>query len=122
MFLKTSRDGELMIDHRASPGIPAEQARRMGLPPELVGEGKIMHAPTLGCPHCGGAVVLNPLRARPRANCFQCNSYICDWCDAARYAPDYVHRTFAQIADMVKSGKYIASGSPTRPILTVVEK
>jgi hypothetical protein len=120
MFLKTSRDGELMIDHSRSPGIPSSIAIKMGLPPELVREGTVMHAPTLGCVHCGGHVLLNPLRSRARANCFKCNAYICDGCAWAMTLPDYVHRTFLQIAEMVRTGKWIVTGSTCRPILIPV--
>jgi hypothetical protein len=121
-FLKTSRDGELFVDHSASPGIPAERARQMGLPPEMVGEGSRMYAATLGCPHCGCAVVLNPMRKRERANCFKCNAYICDGCAYLMSQPDYVHRTFAEIADMVRSGKWIVSGTMSNLTLTPTEK
>jgi hypothetical protein len=120
-FLKTARDGELFVDHRASPGIPPGQAQQMGLPPTLVGEGRVMHAATLGCPHCGSHIMLNPERKRARANCFKCNAYICDWCAATMDNPDYVHRTFAQIVEMVRSGKWTVSGSPSNPILTPTE-
>ena len=121
-FLKTSRDGELFVDHSASPGLPAELAQRLDLPAELVREGARMHAATIGCPHCGGCVVLNPMRRRARANCMKCNAYICDGCAAAMHDPDYVHRTFAQIAEMVGSGKWTVSGPTCRPILTPTEK
>lgn len=105
-FLKSSFNGEVMIDHRASPGT------------QLVGEGKVMHAATLGCPHCGSVVVLNRRRVRARAHCFQCNQYICDICDAVRHDPDYIHRTMRQIAELVVSGKVTMSGSMSRPVLT----
>jgi hypothetical protein len=121
-FLKTSRDGELFLDHSASPGIPPGVAQRMDLPPELVGEGGRMHAATLGCPHCGGVVLLNPMRKRERANCFKCNSYICDGCAAVMSDPNYIHRTFAEIAEMVQSGKWTVSGPTCNPILTPTEK
>lgn len=111
MFRKTDRDGELFLDHRASPGIPAEKARQVGLPPELVGEGKQMHAATLGCPHCGCHVILNPLRTRERANCYRCNAYICDFCHAAMQEPDYVHLTIAEIAQRVGSGRWTVVGN-----------
>ena len=120
-FLKTSRDGELFLDHSASPGLPPGVAQRMDLPPELVGEGGRMHAATLGCPHCGGVVLLNPMRKRERANCFKCNSYICDGCAAAMRDPNYTHRTFADIAEMVQSGKWTVSGPTCNPILTPTE-
>jgi hypothetical protein len=117
VFLKTAHDGELMVDHRASPGFTPEQARQRGYPAELVGEGKQMHAPTLGCPHCGSHVVLNPLRKRPRAHCMQCNQYICDICDAVRYETGYVHRTMNQIREMLQTGKWEMHGTMSRPIL-----
>jgi hypothetical protein len=116
-FLKTSRDGELFLDHSASPGIPPGKALEMGLPPDMVGEGRRMYAPTLGCPHCGGHVVLNPMRTRERAHCYKCNVYICDGCAIAMHDPNYIHRTFAEIADMVRSGRWTVSGSPCNPTL-----
>jgi len=48
-FLKKSRDGEIFVDHRASPGIPADLARRLGFHPDQVKAGAIFDAPTLGC-------------------------------------------------------------------------
>jgi hypothetical protein len=121
-FLKTSKDGELFLDHSASPGLPPGVAQRMDLPPELVGEGGRMHAATLGCPHCGGVVFLNPMRKRERANCFKCNAYICDGCAAVMRDPNYVHRTFAELAELVQSGKWAVSGPTCNPILTPTEK
>jgi hypothetical protein len=120
-FLKTSNDGELFIDHSASPGLPPGVAQRMDLPPELVGEGGRLHAATLGCPHCGGVVVLNPMRKRERANCFKCNAYICDGCAFLASQPNYVHRTFAEVAEMVRSGKWTVSGTMSNLVLTPVE-
>ena len=119
-FLKTSHDGELMLDHRASPGFTPEQARALGLPPELVGEGKQMHAPTLGCPHCGGHVVLNPQRKRPRAHCYKCSQYICDSCAGVMRNPDYVHRNFNEIREMVCSGRWELHGTTGLPLLVPI--
>jgi predicted RNA-binding Zn-ribbon protein involved in translation (DUF1610 family) len=120
-FLKSSLDGELLIDHRASPGIPEQAARLMDLPPQMVREGSVMTAATLACPHCGSVVVLNPLRTRARAHCYQCNQYVCDICDAVRHEPDYVHRTMREICDLVASGRYTMSGPMSRPVLTRAE-
>jgi hypothetical protein len=117
-FLKTSHDGEIHLDHRASPGFTREQAERLDVPFELTGEGKQMHAPTLGCPHCGSHIMLNPMRKRPRAHCQQCNMYICDTCDAVRHEADYVHRPMNQIREMVQSGKWQWLGGPmSRPLV-----
>jgi hypothetical protein len=96
MFLKTSRDGELFVDHRASPGIPAEIAVKMGYHPDQVRAGKSATIPTLGCPHCGGHQVKNPWRTRERAHCYVCNVYICDGCYLETRMPDYKHETFLQ--------------------------
>ena len=120
-FLKTSHDGEIFLDHRASPGIPGWKATVLGLPVELVGEGKQMTAPALGCPHCGTPQMLNPWRRRERANCYQCNRYICDICDAIRHEPGYIHRTIEEIASMVHSGKWRMTGSMSRPVMVPVE-
>ena len=116
-FLKKSHDGEIFLDHRASPGIPAGLARRLGYDPSQVKEGALFEGPTLGCPHCGSCVVLNPLRTRERAHCLSCNMYICDGCDYVRNQPDYVHRTIAQIKELVGSGKYELAGTMQQPLL-----
>jgi hypothetical protein len=36
--------------------------------------------------------------------------------------PNYIHRTFAEIAEMVRSGKWTVSGPTCNPILTPTEK
>lgn len=120
LFSKKSHEGYVMLDHRASPGIPAHKARRLGYHPDQVKEGQLFEAPVLGCPHCGAAVVMNPLRTRERANCLKCNRYICDWCAAASQEEGYVHITAAQIAEMVNSGRYVLTGSMHRPKLTPI--
>jgi hypothetical protein len=117
VFSKRSHEGYLMIDHRASSGIPEEAARRMGLDPAAVREGAVHETPTLGCGHCGAHVVMNPKRTRERAHCTRCDRYICDWCDAARRDPDYVHRSIEELADLVRGGRYLLSGSASKPVL-----
>ncbi len=120
-FRKTDHDGYVMVDHRASPGIPEPQARRMGLDPNLFGEGKLFEGASLGCPHCGGSVILNPMRTRERNNCRKCNVYICDLCAIEAAKPDYVHRTFREVVDMVQSGRYrLIGGTASAPILIKV--
>lgn len=75
------KEGWLMIDHRASPGLPADFYQKIGLAqtlrPEL-GEGKLFEAPTLTCAHCQAMVVINPARTRARGYCPKCDSYVCD--------------------------------------------
>jgi hypothetical protein len=90
--------GWLMIDHSASPGIPADVARQIGINPDLVAEGVITEMHTLSCSHCGTHVALNPDRTRERGYCKFCDHYICDVCDFLRSLPAYVHRTREQAA------------------------
>lgn len=117
MLLKTSFDGELEVDHRASPGLPESVARRWNYDPLLTREGKVYRARTLGCPHCGAVVAINPQRQSERAHCQKCARYICDWCKAAMNEPDYVHITMAEIIEKVRSGKYMVVGSMHKPKL-----
>ena len=92
--------GYLTIDHRASPGIPADMARYLGYDPALTGEGKFYEADTLTCSHCKGVVVKNPFRARERASCLKCGGhYICDGCAFMATQPDYVHTPFVKVID-----------------------
>lgn len=110
IFSKRSHEGCLMIDHRASPGIPRAKAIEMGMDPALVGEGKLFETVTLGCNHCGGCWVKNPDRQRDRHHCVKCDRYLCDWCHAETTKPDYVHRSFQELVDIVRSGKFIIAG------------
>lgn len=90
----------------------------MGLDPSQVGEGKVMESATLGCAHCSVVVIVNPLRTRERAHCFQCNRYICDACEAERKLnPDYVHMPMKKIVDLVATGKATAVQLGVRPLL-----
>ena len=72
------KEGYLIINHQASPGLTRNQAISMGLDPLQVGEGKIMEAGTATCCHCNAVVILNPLRVRERGHCRKCDAYICD--------------------------------------------
>ncbi len=89
--------GYLMIDHRASPGLPEDIARKTGLDPKYAGEGKLFEAATLTCSHCKCAVIKNQLRVREREFCFKCHHYICDYCAAAMREPDYVHAPWSAV-------------------------
>ena len=117
-FQKKSSDGEVFLDLRASPGIPPELAVRLGYAPEQVKEGAVFESATLGCPHCGSCVVINPLRTRERAHCYKCNAYICDGCEILSHQPNYVHSTIKELKDLVGSGKYtMVGGSTAQPVL-----
>jgi len=111
------KEGEVMIDHRASPGLTADEAAKFGFHPDQVKEGALFEAATMTCAHCNRVVIRNPLRVRERATCLQCNQYICDLCDGARRQPDYVHRPWKAIADLVQSGKFTMAGTSVNPVL-----
>lgn len=107
--------GYLMIDHRASPGLPEDIARKSGLDPRLCSEGKLFEASTLTCAHCRSVVVKNPYRERTRSSCPKCNfHYICDACALAAMHPDYVHLPFPKLAEMVLAAPL---GSPTELLM-----
>ena len=114
-------EGYLMIDHRASPGIPEAMARSRGLPPAGVREGALLEMATMKCSHCGGVFMKNPERTRPRERCGPCNRYICDNCHAATKQAQYVHRSFEEISDLVRSGRFTVGGDPTAPILIPIQ-
>lgn len=73
---KRAREGYLLIDHRNSPGVPAEMMVALGLDP---GAGRgTWESPTVSCCHCNTVVILNPLRTRARGYCPKCDGYVCD--------------------------------------------
>lgn len=114
-------EGELVIDHRASPGISEGLARSVGLPPQYLGEGKLYETATLWCCHCGVPQIKNPLRTRLRYSCAYCSGkYICDVCAAAAALPSYQHYSFDQLSDMVRSGRFTVSGTSSAPIVTEI--
>lgn len=115
MRTRASQEGYLMIDHRASPGIPEDVARSIGLDPKLAGEGKLLEAATMTCSHCKAAVVKNPFRVRERASCPKCGyHYICDFCAEAMTAADYMHAPFNKVVDdmLTAAAKGFVLGSP----------
>ena len=80
MFSKRSLEGELLIDHRASPGLTAKDVAGLDVP--VVGAGQVFESATNTCNHCSALIVLNPLRTRDRQWCSYCDKYICDGCAA----------------------------------------
>lgn len=106
------REGFLFIDHRASPGLPEDFARAMGMDPKLAGEGKLFEAATLTCAHCKSVVMKNPYRVRERASCMRCGGkYLCDGCGWQAYQPDYDHTPFEKKVDLAKNAE-ARLGSP----------
>src|SRR6266536_2801528 len=98
-------EGYLLIDHRASPGLPEDVARRNGLDPRRTGEGKVFEAATLTCAHCKTVVIINPGRTRERAHCFRCSAYICDNCSLAAQQAGYEHRSWNEVVDSILKEK-----------------
>lgn len=112
------REGYLLIDHRASPGIPAETARKVGLDPELVAEGRMLESGTLTCSHCKCVVVPNPFRRRERAQCAKCDyHYICDICAFKASLPDYIHTPFERFMEPDYSDRAVYQAG-NNPLLT----
>lgn len=75
-MLERKELGYLIIDNRAS------------------GDG-VKEMSTFTCTHCGGVVVMHPMRVRPRTKCHGCQHLICDGC-AAQYSQDHACVTLAQ--------------------------
>lgn len=93
---KRSKEGYLMLDHRAAPPLPDELVVREGLP---IGAGRgLFETPTYTCSHCQHVVVMNPLRSREREYCRGCDSYICDGCGFLKKQGSPC-KTYAQMID-----------------------
>jgi|SRR5208282_4056267 len=90
-------EGYLIIDHRASPGMPGSKVKK---------EGSVFEAVTQSCSHCRVSVVMNPERIRARGTCPKCpvgDDYLCDWC-AGAYHVNKICRPFKQVVDELKLG------------------
>lgn len=110
--------GELIVDHRASPGLPEEIARQAGYDPKLCREGKIYEAATLTCSHCKGTVVKNIFRVRDRHYCAKCSGhYICDGCAFEMTLPDYVHTPFEKVVEQHINHALTGEGTPPQLLI-----
>jgi hypothetical protein len=96
MRSKKDQTGELVIDHRNSPGISLEWAAAVGISGPIVGAGKTFESGLKNCTHCGGDVIMNPMRQREREWCRVCDAYICDNCGLLRKLGGYEHKTARQ--------------------------
>lgn len=96
--MRPTREGYLLIDHRACPDLAPT-----GMPP-------VFESATQVCSHCQRVVVMNPLRTRERHKCRRCFKYVCDDC-----APVDACRPFVQKLDEALSA--IEHGNPI-PLLT----
>lgn len=105
-------EGYLLTDHRSGPGIP-----EFGYPND-----KKVEEATIGCVHCGAVYVKRPEFDGTRCYCRKCDRYMCNPCARAAAQPNYVHRSFLELADLVRSGQYQLAGSMSAPILIPVQK
>jgi hypothetical protein len=96
MISLRSHEGEVLIDHRNSPGVPDQIMLATGYPVGA-GHGKFESA-TFTCPYCETVVVMNPDRSRPRNYDRKTNHLICDGCEALRVSGVEM-KTMKQIAD-----------------------
>lgn len=95
-------EGYLLTDHRATC---------------LPGFSGLIEEATIGCSHCGGVFVKRPEFDGHRCYCRKCDRYVCNPCARLMALPNYFHRSFAEIADLVRSGKFEISGPPGNPVL-----
>ena len=95
------QQGYTIVDN-GGPCITEEQARTLGLPSDYATR-SVVEMDTLHCRHCGGCVIKNPDRSRPRGHCMKCDWYVCDPCDFKMSLPDYVHETILEKADKMKT-------------------
>ncbi|HET7619144.1 MAG TPA: hypothetical protein VFK20_11590 [Vicinamibacterales bacterium] len=79
---KRSLEGELLIDHRNSPGLTPEDLAGFDAP--AVAGGQTLESAIYVCGHCQYTVLKNPDRTRDREWCPGCDTYICDECAAVR--------------------------------------
>lgn len=101
--LRKSREGYLLFDHRASPGLPAAAVERTGLAAHF-GEGRQLELATLTCNHCKIPKIMNPLRTRERGHCPKCDRHLCDGC-AGAFRANGVCRPWDLVVDDVLSGR-----------------
>jgi len=111
-------EGYLQIDHRNSPGVPAEVLAQFGLPP-AAGMG-LFEAAVLTCSHCQKQLLKSPTRTRERAYCPKCDHYLCDECGARRAASGGECRTFKQVTDEIREAA--AKAEPQEPPAIIIAK
>ena len=78
MFSKRSLEGEILIDHTASPGLTPEEVGSFS--EVVVKRGDRFESAINTCGHCSCVIVLNPNRTRERGWCSKCDRYVCDGC------------------------------------------
>lgn len=109
MFSKRSLEGEILIDHRASPGLTAEDVDGFG---PVVGKGEVFESAVLTCSHCQAAIVLNPDRTRDRGYCGKCDRYLCDGCEFVRVKTLACHSMAKRFDELGNAIERFGSSSP----------
>lgn len=109
MSSKARFEGYLLTDHSQGPGV-AFYSQTANSPLIYRAETKVEQA-TLWCCHCSACFLPNPDRDRQREYCRYCDNYLCDPCARTAKKADYIHRSFHDIAAMVKSGRWTIVGS-----------
>jgi hypothetical protein len=107
-----ANEGYLMVDHRYSPGIPADLeaywiAQGKIHPGETVHAGATYETAIQTCSHCQRVIIMNPLRERERHVCHGCYHYICDGC-AHLYTQDRTCHNFYQLMDALQEAAFRA--------------
>lgn len=100
-FSKRSLEGEILIDHTASPGLTS--ADLSGFPVPAVGKGQVYESAVVVCAHCQYVVIIEPNRSRERAWCAKCDRYICDDCGAQMKATLECQSVDRRIDEMLES-------------------
>jgi hypothetical protein len=111
MSSKRRLEGEVLIDHRDSPGSNPQLAHALGLP--HVPGGARYESAVVTCSHCQRQIVLNPDRSRERGYCRKCDRYICDRCTTIM-AQTLECVPFKKVLDEAQEAAFRAeqSGSP----------
>ena len=107
---KRSLEGEILIDHRASPGLSPEDL--VGVPVPAVGKGELYESPLVVCSHCQYCVIIEPKRTRERAWCAKCDQYICDDCALQMRQTLECRSVDRQIDQMLEAAERYGSVSP----------
>ena len=109
---KRSHEGEILVDHRNSPGLSEQIIHTAGGIPRSdaklpAGSGKgVFESATFSCSHCPNVVVIHPLRNRPRGYCRSCDHYICDSCNADK-AMGKECKTYKQQLDEIQEANFL---------------
>ena len=99
-------EGYLLIDHRNSPGISAQDLHSFGLPADA-GQG-IYEGATYTCGHCQRGVFVNSLRTRERHICRVCMHVMCDECAAAKALSGVCHTFDQKVDEMITAAEVAA--------------